>query len=124
MKRVLSYLLIAAAMMTVGAVAYSGDAVKAGKAGKAKYLVIAPHSAEQCLAALDEINAKNPKSLAAWDFGCKSGDHTAYMTVTASSDDAVKAMLPESIRENAKIVKLSKFTPADLKMAHQEMDKH
>jgi hypothetical protein len=116
-------LLIAAAMITVGVMAHAGDVSKA-KAGKSKYLVIAPHTADQCLATLDGISAANAKALATWDFGCKSGDHTGYMTVMASSDDEVKAMLPESMRDQAKIVKLSKFTAADLKMAHQEMDKH
>jgi hypothetical protein len=124
MKRVLSFLLVAAAMMTFGAMAHSGDVAKQGKAGKAKYLVIAPHTAEQCLATLDDINAMNTKALASWDFGCKSGDHTGYMTVSASSEDEVRAMLPANGRDQAKIVKLSKFTAADLKMAHQDMEKH
>jgi len=124
MKRVLSFLLVAAALTTASVMAHSADVAKPAKAGKSKYLVIAPHTAEQCLTALDEINSMNPKSLAAWDFGCKSGDHTAYMTVSATSDDAVKAMLPASMRDQAKIIKLSKFTAADLKMAHQEVDKH
>jgi len=123
MKRVLSFVLLAAAMMTIGAMAF-GDSAKPAKAAKApakaKYLVIAPHTAEQCLATLDEVNAQNAKALSAWDFGCKSGDHTGYLTVTAASDEEVKAMLPASMKDTAKIVKLSKFTPAELKMAHEQ----
>src|SRR5262249_27599483 len=119
MKRAVSFLLIAAAMTTIGAMAF-GDSAKPAKApAKSKYLVIAPHTAEQCLATLDEINSQNAKALSAWDFGCKYGDHTGYMTVTAASDEEVKAMLPASMKDTAKIVKLSKFTPAELKAAHQ-----
>jgi hypothetical protein len=127
MKRVVSFLLLAAALTTIGAMAFGDDAkptaakpAAAAKPAKAKYLVIAPHTAEQCLATLDEINSQNAKALSAWDFGCKSGDHTAYMTVTAASDEEVKAMLPASMKDSAKIVKLSKFTPAELKMAHEQ----
>ena len=129
MKRVVSYLLAAAVMLLVGSVAYSGDMAKGGaksaaKAAKGHYMVIVPHTADQCLAALDEINAMGPKALADWDFGCKSGDHTAYRMVTAGSEDEVRAMIPASGRDQAKIVKVGKFSMADLKMAHQEMDKH
>ena len=42
--------------------------------------------------------------------------------ITAASEEDVKAGLPTHAKES-KIVKLSKFTAADLKMAHQEMDK-
>jgi len=120
MKRALSFVLIGAAMMTIGATAFGADSAKPAKAAKAKFLVIAPHTAEQCLATLDEINSQNAKALSAWEFGCKSGDHTGYMTVTAASDEEVKAMLPASIKDSAKIVKLSKFSAADLKMAHEQ----
>ena len=120
MKRVVSFLLIAAALMTIGAMSFGDGAKAAAKPAKAKYLVIAPHTAEQCLATLDAINSENAKALSAWDFGCKSGDHTGYMTVMATSDEEVKAMLPASVKDSAKIVKLSKFTAADLKMAHEQ----
>jgi hypothetical protein len=123
MKRVVSSLLIAACLLTIGAMAF-GEGAKPAKAAakpaKVKYLVIAPHTAEQCLATLDAINSENAKALSAWDFGCKSGDHTGYMTVMAASDEEVMAMLPASVKDSAKIVKLSKFTAADLKMAHEQ----
>jgi hypothetical protein len=125
MKRVVSSLLLAACLLTIGAMAFGegakpATAAKAAKPAKVKYLVIAPHTAEQCLATLDAINAENAKALSAWDFGCKSGDHTGYMTVMATSDEEVMAMLPASVKDSAKIVKLSKFTAADLKMAHEQ----
>jgi len=125
MKRGISYLLAVAMMLVVGSVAHSADTAKGGaKAVKSQYMVMAPHTAEQCVASLDEINAMGSKALAAWDFGCMSGDHTSYRMVTAGSEDDVRAMLPASAREGAKIVKVGKFTTADLKAIHEKMGKN
>ena len=125
MKKIVVPVVLLASLtaLLLGAVA-SGKDASSSKAGTSRYLVISPHTPEECLKALDDVSTMGASTLKMWDFGCKSGDHTGYMTVMASSDDEVKAMLPESMRDQAKIVKLSKFTAADLKMAHQEMDKH
>ena len=60
---------------------------------RAQYLVISPHTPEQCLAALDAVEAmpNGVQELARWEWGCKSGDHTGYLVISASSaDDALK----------------------------------
>ncbi len=126
MRRIIPFLLVGAIAFMVGSFAYAGDMAKSGAKGAAKstFLVMWAHTPEECLASMDKLNAKGAKELAMWDFGCKAGDHTAYMMTKASSEDAVKAMLPEEARDVAKIVKLTKFTAEDIRMAHQEMDKH
>jgi hypothetical protein len=87
--------------------------------GKGKYLVTATHTPEECLAAMDKV-AANKKLLDKVEWGCMSGDHTAYLTTTANSpEDAIK-QLPDDAQKNAKAVKLTKLTPAQIKKFHEE----
>ena len=59
---------------TIGiAFAAAGLAAK----GKDRYLVIAPHTAEQCLAVLDDINEHQTALLEKIDWGCAAGDSPA-----------------------------------------------
>lgn len=123
MKRVL-VLTVLASLMLVGALAIAGEGKKAmpGKAMKPmamQYMISVPHTPEECLKALDEFDVS--KALTKFEFGCESGDHTGYAIVTASSPEAALAMVPEDQRANAKVVAVHKFTPAELKAAHEKM---
>lgn len=91
----------------------------AKKGGSSKYMIMVPHTPEECLKVLDNYDSK--KALTKFDFGCEDGDHTAYAIVSASSKDAALAMVPEDMRANAKVVMLTKFTAADLRKAHEQM---
>jgi hypothetical protein len=88
--------------------------------GKSVYLVESKHTPEQCLAALDAMSASAPKMLSTINWGCMSGDHTGYAFVNAPSESAVREMLPESLRASAHIVKVDKFTVAQIKSFHQK----
>ncbi|MCA1829205.1 MAG: hypothetical protein ABR567_09390 [Myxococcales bacterium] len=86
--------------------------------GKSKYLVIAPHSAEECMAALDDIDQHAREVLKKIDWGCTAGDHTGYLTVEASSEADALKMVPERTRARAKAVKLVHFTSEQIKQFH------
>ena len=86
-----------------------------------QYMVMVPHSEAECLSALDDF--ATTQALAKFEFGCKSGDHTAYCMVSAKSAEAAAAQVPEKERATAKVVELHKFTPAELKHIHQTMEK-
>ncbi len=88
-------------------------------AGNSKFMVIAPHTPEDCLKVLDEVKGKSPTLLSDFEWGCMAGDHTGYAIITAKDEGAVKAMLPPSMQE-AKIVKLNKFTAAQIKAFHEK----
>jgi hypothetical protein len=131
MKRIHVHALLLAsfAMLLVGAVALAEDApakADAAKPAKAatkhmmRYMIMVPHTQEECMKALDSFDTA--KDLEKFDFGCKSGDHTAYAMVTAENEDAAKAMVPEDQRDKAKIVAVGKFTPAQLKKLHSMME--
>ncbi len=81
------------------------------------YLVIAPHTPEQCLAALDHL--ADAKVLERIEFGCESGDHTGYARVDARSAEEALAMVPTAERSSARAVPLTKFTPEQVRAYHQ-----
>jgi hypothetical protein len=94
----------------LGAAAFAG--------AKSKYLVIAPHTAEQCLAVLDDINQHDQALLKKIDWGCAAGDHTGYLAVEADSDAAAVRSLPEKSRPGARAIKLVRFTPEQIRQFH------
>lgn len=44
------------------------------------------------------------------DWGCKDGDHKAWLMVDVDSKDQARAILPPAYRHDAKIVQLNHFT--------------
>ena len=84
-----------------------------------RYLVFSPHTQEECLAALDAAAAHGKDSLAQWDWGCMSGDHTGYMFTMASSEGEALKMVPEPVRAKARVVKVSKFTAEEIQSFHK-----
>ena len=86
--------------------------------GKNRFLVIAPHTAESCLAVLDDISQHEADLLKKIDWGCAAGDHTGYVKVDADSEEAALRTLPAKAREGAKAVKLVKFSPAQIRQLH------
>jgi len=92
-------------------------------AGQQMFLVMSPHTPEECLSSLDAVQAKGPGNLAQWEWGCKAGDHTGYLMIHAASADAALAQVPEDMRAKAKVLPLNKFTEADLKKFHEMMQK-
>jgi len=94
----------------------------AKKPAQSRYLLIVPHSQEECLKALDEFS-KQGSMLSRFDFGCEAGDHTGYAYVMAASEEDALKNVPAEQRDKAKAVKMTKFTPQELKAIHQKMDK-
>jgi hypothetical protein len=86
-------------------------------AEKKQYLVIAPHSPEECLSALDGLVEE--KKLDKWDFGCMGGDHTGYLVTRAGSTEEALASVPANQRAKARVVELNKFSEAQVKSFHQ-----
>jgi hypothetical protein len=85
----------------------------------ARYLIESPHTTEECLPALDELLARGPGVLAKYDFGCMSGDHTGYVIVEAGGESEARETVPPFLRGKARIVKVDKFTPEQIKSFHQ-----
>ena len=114
--------LLGLAVILVGASAVASEKSSSkSKAPMATYLVISPHTAEQCMKALDAVNAKGSKELSMWEFGCESGDHTGYLMVKASSEEEALSHVPADLRAEAKAMKVNKFTAAQIADMHKKM---
>jgi hypothetical protein len=86
----------------------------------AKYMIESPHTKEDCLRALDEIVAQDPRFLQKFDFGCMAGVHTGWAIVDAGSESAARNMLPSFLRAKARVTGLNKFTPEQIKSFHEK----
>ena len=103
------------------ALAAGGSEAKSSMKMGDRYMIMMPHTKEQCLKALDDMVASSSDLLAMTEWGCMAGDHTGYVIVDAASEDAARAMIPASERPMARIIKLNKFTPEQIKSFHKGM---
>ena len=99
----------------------AGKEAKMEPAMNNTYLVMVPHTKEQCMNVIDGIKEKGSAYLSKFKFGCMSGDHTAYAFLTGSSEEAVRKTLPADVQSMAKIEKVNSFTPEQLEKMHKEM---
>jgi len=116
----LALLALVVAAVVTPFVSRAGSPPASGKGTmKAQYLVTSPHTAEECLKALDDVSAMG--TLPKWQYGCMDGDHTGYLVTTATDATGALATVPAPIRGKAHAVKLHTFTAAQLKEAHAQM---
>jgi hypothetical protein len=119
-------ILALAAVLAVGvfaaATVYGGSphTTTGAKTAASHFLIISPHTPEQCFAALDEMSRHPPKLLATMKFGGMAGDHTGYAFVTAQNEEQARNMLPESLRASANVEKVDTFTPEQIKSFHEK----
>jgi hypothetical protein len=85
---------------------------------KNSFMVISPHTKQECLDALDGISYQGKEALSNWGFGCMSGDHTAYGFYEAENEEAARKMIPENVRSKARVLKIDKFTQDQIKSFH------
>jgi len=83
------------------------------------YLVVSPHTPEECLTALDEVSAQGKGALDKWYWGCMAGDHTGYEIVQAENEAQALQIVPTDIRAKAHAAKLNKFTAQQVESFHQ-----
>jgi hypothetical protein len=81
-----------------------------------RFLIAVDHEAEPvaCINAIQILFATGSHFLTQADFGCKDGQHTAWIIVEGNSKEEVRLILPPVYRAGARIVKLNKFTPEEL----------
>jgi hypothetical protein len=97
------------------------SAVKPNSPGMKEYLVTVPHTAAECVNVLEDFRSNS--ALSKFEFGCKSGDHTAYRMVSARSAEEALALVPPKERSRAKAVELHKFTIEELGQLHKMLNK-
>lgn len=105
-------------LMSLCLVSFSQTKPAGAKAGL--YYVQTSHTQEQCLNTLMDIKSKGDPFLSKFEFGCMSGDHTAYAFLEGKSEADVRMMLPKDAQANAKIQKVDKFTGDQIEKLHKD----
>lgn len=81
-----------------------------------RYLIILPHTVEDCLNALKQIEAIG--MITHFDWGCMDNDHTGYVCLEADSKNEALLSVPSSSRPKARVIKMTKFSPEDVRAMH------
>jgi hypothetical protein len=78
----------------------------------AKFLIEVPHEASTvgCARVVDVFLKSGSHFLSRADWGCRDGQHKAWMMVDVHSKDEALRILPPLFRDEAKIVQLNTFT--------------
>ncbi len=109
---------IGAALLAASALASPPSSPARSEALKDKlelYLVIAPHNPSQHLAVLEEMASKEPQILASTEWGKVGSDDVGYTMVDAKDENAAKSVVPAAIRPRAQAIRLTKYTPEEVK---------
>ncbi len=84
------------------------------------YLIESTHTPEECLLELDTIVQQDPQVFDTLEFGCLAGDHRAVAIVKAESESQALGFVPASRRNRTKVTPLTRFTPEDIRKAHEQ----
>jgi hypothetical protein len=84
------------------------------------YFVQMPHNPDQCMNMMTEMKGKGDAFLSKFEFGCMSGNHTAYAFLEGTSEDNVKQMLPKEAQATAKISKVDKLNAKQIEDMHKQ----
>ena len=85
-----------------------------------RYIVESPHTPQECLAPSTESSQKAQESSPDTSGGPVAGDHTGYAIVEARSESEVKESIPLFLEGKARVVKLNKFTPEQIRDFHRK----
>jgi len=78
----------------------------------ARFLIEVPHEegTVACARTVELFLTTGSHFLSHADWGCKDGDHKAWMIVDVDSKDAALHIVPPALRRQAKVVRLNSFT--------------
>jgi hypothetical protein len=82
----------------------------------ARFLIEVPHepTTQACARAVEWFLRTGSHFLTHADWGCKDGEHKAWITVDLDTRDEARNIIPPPYRAGAKIVQLNTFTMKDV----------
>jgi hypothetical protein len=80
-----------------------------------RFLIEVPHGEDRiaCTRAIEIFLNSGSHFLSHADWGCKDGEHKAWLIVDVEDKESARQILPPSLRSDAKIVLLTKFMRDD-----------
>ena len=87
-----------------------------------RFLIEVPHDGERmaCIRAIQAFLSAGSHFVANADWGCRDGDHRAWIVVDLASKDEARAIIPPIYRAQAKIVALNSFTLREIEAMVQD----
>lgn len=81
-----------------------------------RFLIQIPHEGDvmACARVVQVFLATGSHLLSNADWGCKDGEHSAWLTVDADSKEEARHAIPSAFRDHAKIIALNKFTMEEI----------
>jgi hypothetical protein len=78
----------------------------------ARFLIEVPHEAERlaCARAVEVFLKTGSHFLTHADWGCRDGEHNAWIIVEVENKDEARSTLPPALRPQAKITQLNYFS--------------
>ena len=82
----------------------------------ARFLIEAPHDPERiaCARVVEVFLKTGSHFLAHADWGCKDGDHKAWIIADVGSHEEARSILPPAMRSRAKIVQLNYYAMEEI----------
>jgi hypothetical protein len=92
-----------------------------------RFLIEVPHEAERvaCARVVEVFLKTGSHFLTHADWGCKDGEHKAWIIAEVDSKEEARSILPPTLRSQAKIVQLNYFTfdDTDAVLRHHEVSR-
>ena len=81
-----------------------------------RFLIEVPHeeTTVACARVVDVFLRTGSHFLSNADWGCRDGVHTAWIVVEVDSKEEARGIVPPALRGQAKVVRLNKFTAAEI----------
>jgi hypothetical protein len=78
----------------------------------ARFLIEVPHEADvaACARVVETFLKTGSHFLTTAEWGCRDGEHKAWLIVDVDDKAAARAVLPPAFRQQAKIVELNRFS--------------
>ena len=79
------------------------------------FFVESPHTKEECAQALGDFASQNPDALKNFVWGCGHGNHTAWGIVEGRNENAVRSLVPASVRNKASVTEVDRMNAQQVK---------
>jgi hypothetical protein len=86
-----------------------------------RYFIETPHTGDNCLALVDELNAQG--YLHNFDWGRRAGVHSGWTIVEAETEAQARLCVPPLVRGSARVIRVNKFDAAEIAQLLAEQSK-
>ena len=83
-----------------------------------RYLIESPHTKGNCSLVISEVHAMG--YLHNFDWGCADGVHCGGAIIEAENEKQARMVVPSIVRNEARVVKLIKFSPDQVRELHPQ----